>query len=122
MTDIVERLRKICEPITVTGDPDTVSACQDMHELISAHVREAADEIERLRTGLRGAATVVRASADEIEKLRAKVRFWQDLRTKGQGADEIEKLRAQVVSLQSSLDAGPPSPGKKTPDAPEKPE
>jgi hypothetical protein len=60
---------------------------------------EAADEIERLRTGLRGAATVVRASADEIEK-----------------------LRAQVVSLQSSLDAGPGHPGrKKTPDALEKP-
>jgi hypothetical protein len=34
-----------------------------------------------------------------------------------QSADEIEKLRAQVVSLQSSLDAGPPRPGKKTPDA-----
>lgn len=30
---------------------------------------------------------------------------------------EIERLRAQVVSLQSSLDAGPPRPGKKTPDA-----
>ena len=29
--------------------------------------------------------------------------------------DEIEKLRAQVASLQSSLDAGPPRPGKKTP-------
>ena len=36
-------------------------------------------------------------------------------------AAEIEKLRAQVVSLQSSLDAGPPIPRKKTPDALEKP-
>jgi len=34
-----------------------------------------------------------------------------------EAADEIERLRAQVVSLQSSLDAGPPRPGKKTPDA-----
>jgi hypothetical protein len=38
-----------------------------------------------------------------------------------EAADEIERLRAQVVSLQSSLDAGPPRRGKKTPNALEDP-
>lgn len=50
MTDLVDRLR---------NGPTT----SDLYA--------AAAEIERLRTALRGAATVVRASADEIERLRA---------------------------------------------------
>lgn len=32
--ELVAALRKICEPITVAGDIETVSACQDLHEII----------------------------------------------------------------------------------------
>lgn len=34
MCRYLDGLRKICEPITVAGPPDVVSACQDLHELI----------------------------------------------------------------------------------------
>ena len=51
---------------------------------------------------------------DIVTRLRLSYMTEEDLH---EAADEIERLRAQVVSLQSSLDAGPPRPGKKTPDA-----
>jgi hypothetical protein len=34
-------LRKICEPITAMGDADSVSACQDLHELICMAAQDA---------------------------------------------------------------------------------
>jgi hypothetical protein len=40
-------LHEICEPITVMGDADSVSACQDLHELICM---TAQDAIAKART------------------------------------------------------------------------
>ena len=55
---------------------------------------------------------------DIVERLRAAPGHeWFYGPLVDEAADEIEKLRAQVVALQSSLEAGPPRPGKKTPDA-----
>ena len=95
MTDIVERLRKVApkeaDYLNPPGDDDPFRT-------INRSINEAADEIERLR-GIR----------EEMARVLEKVA--------GGFVSEIERLRAQVVSLQSSLDAGPPKPGKKTPDA-----
>jgi hypothetical protein len=54
--DIVERLR--------------VDGASKIEWEAAARIASDAILIERLRTALRGAATVVRASADEIERLR----------------------------------------------------
>lgn len=40
-TELRAALLKICEPITVTGDADTITACQDMHEIICEIAQEA---------------------------------------------------------------------------------
>lgn len=37
-------LQKICEPITVAADAETLIACQDLHELISEIAQEAIDD------------------------------------------------------------------------------
>jgi len=67
------------------------------------------------------------AAKDIVERLRKQAGWHIDNQKMVTGplldeaADEIERLRAQVVSLQSSLDAGPPRRGKKTPNALEDP-
>ena len=42
-------LHGICEPITVMGDADTVSACKDLHELLAAHAKEAIAKVSPSR-------------------------------------------------------------------------
>lgn len=43
---LLRALRKICEPITVSGNADTVSACQDLHELIIEIAQEAIEQVQ----------------------------------------------------------------------------
>jgi hypothetical protein len=40
-TELRAALLKICEPITVAGDADTITACQDLHEIICEIAQEA---------------------------------------------------------------------------------
>ncbi len=43
---LLAALHVICRPITVMGDAETVSTCQDFHELIVSFAQEAIAKVE----------------------------------------------------------------------------